>query len=189
MRFRMMTVLFVFALFVAACGGGTDSTADSTQAGSSTTQQTDSGSSTTPTSDQGGGASTDVANASVTVDGTTYNFIDDGQPGQTCTEFFGIVQVVLSAVDSDGNTTGGGGISIIINVEDPGGEASVKFADKPNGVDYFADPEGRFPDGKVDSFTGDSHHVEGTATFIALQDSDQSTSTVTGTFEATCPEE
>jgi hypothetical protein len=183
----MMTVVFVLALVVAACGGGTDST--DTQAGSSTTQQTDSGSSTSTTSDQGGGGSTDVATASVTVDGTTYNFIDDGQPGQTCTEFFGVVQVVLSAVDADGNPTGGGGISILINVEDPGGEASVKFADKPNGVDYFADPEGRFPDGKVDSFTGDSHHVEGSATFIALQDSDQSTSTVSGTFEATCPDE
>lgn len=186
----MMTVLFVFALVVAACGGGTDSTADSTQAGSNTTQQTDSGSSTTTTPDQGGGESTDVAVASTTVNGTTYNFIDDGMPGQTCTEFFGIVQVVLSAVDADGNTTGGGGISLMINVEDPGGEASVKFADKPNGVDYIADPEhGQFPGGKVDSFTGDSHHVEGTATFIAVQDSDQSTSTVTGTFEATCPDE
>jgi hypothetical protein len=184
-----MTVLFVVALITAACGGGTDSTADSTQPGSSTTQQTGSGSSTTTaTTDQGGGESTDVAIASTTVDGTTYNFIDDGGPGQTCVERFDILQVVLSAVDADGNTTGGGGISLIIDLEDTNGRAEVMFADRANGVDYHAKPDGRFPGGKVDSFTGDSYHIEGTATFIAVQDSDQSTSTVTGTFEATCPD-
>ncbi|MCB1246057.1 MAG: hypothetical protein KDB69_02180 [Acidimicrobiia bacterium] len=193
-----MTIMLVLT----ACGGSGDTGADAdADAGTTTTltppPETQATDAAEPPSGDDGDDGSGPSTATVTIDGTTYEFTTEGAIVAQClTDLFGIFSVQLPNPD-------GGGVSIVALL--PGTDPDVVGENNSVEVDvgdeqWVADEGSDWYDtngdilkpgmGQVDSIEFDGRTVRGTATFFGEYSLfSGEVETATGTFEATCGEE
>lgn len=210
---RLLTLVTVLLLVLAACGGdtgdsGTDDGAD--QPETTRPADDDGGSEETPPpaeddgDDDGGDSEGEgPSSATVTLGDETYNFSSEaGVVAQCLTDFFGVFLIQLAMVDDTG-AQADGNVSITVLHEDTDPEVVEEVNSirldvgdeiwKADEADEVLTQTEQFEPGmsQVDSVEIDGRTVRGSATFVRQGSlfGGGEVETVTGTFEATCGEE
>lgn len=221
---RWLALVCALVLALAACGGGEEAVPaddpDSAPAGDTgdtgNEASDDDGEPVDPPpaepSDDGGAPPPDVdgvGEATLTLNGETYFFGDDGFPVVRCEpDMFGVFFVVLQRVDEQGNAIeGGGGIEMVLlqpgtdpDVLDQRNEARAQLNELDE--EWIADEEDiaerelEAGTSQVDFYTIDGTTVNGTATFYeensywaSVGNPDNEVLVTEGEFQVTCAEE
>lgn len=164
-------MMAITAMVLAACGGGgEDPAAEATEATqASPTETTGAPEVDDSDTEPAGITETDDSYALVTIDGTTYEFGENG-PAATCSpDFFGGFFAVLYTED----LSGGFEVELWNDgvADDRSTTARMNVEDDGTTLDLEADPDGTWPaveDGTsfVESFSYEGNRAEGTASFI-----------------------
>lgn len=203
---RRLWILAIFALVLAACGGGeadptndTETPGTTAQGAPATTQGNDSSSATTEAPSDGGGSSGGVSTGTVTIGNETYEYEDTGFPGLRCDpDAFGVA--FLAALQSSEGAVDGKIGSLVVGIPFKGEEATAgilpELSASVGDLDWQANEaraaERDIPAGssQVDSYEIDGNTISGTATFYEENSSFSGGDLVVekGTFEVTCVE-